>query len=325
MSLYAIMENIKLFKIYNSEELCINLVKKWRDETGVYCKRCYGSEHIWLSTRCRYRCKNCKWETTLRSGTAMECSKLPFMYWIYAAILISHGKKPISAKELQQLLGHKYYLPIWALLHKLRISMGLLSSLTGLAEFIKYGEVVIPVVGKSKNRKASKVRYARVKGVKVSLEASSNQSIAYVDAASTASGSGIGLSHIRMLAAAASMQSPTDRFGKIGDAVEIEGDAEPGVFDLEVVHQADLARQLSWFQSIAFNARRNFVGVYHNISEKYFQNYLAEFCFLTNRRFLGPNKFNSLMGLIVRQPWHTAQVQHSAYSVGLDVGLHKRE
>jgi hypothetical protein len=319
------MENLKLFKIYNSEEKCINLVKKWRDETGVYCKRCYGSEHIWLSTRCRYRCKNCKWETTLRSGTAMECSKLPYIYWIYAAILISHGKKPISAKELQQLLGHKYYVPIWALLHKLRISMGLMSSLTGLAEFIKYGEVVIPVVGKSKNRKTSKVRYARVRGVKVSLEASANQRVAHFDAAAASSGGGIGLSQIRMQAASGSMHSPTARFGRIGNIVDNEEEAVPSVSDLEVVHQADLARQLSWFQSIAFNARRNFVGVYHNVSEKYFQNYLAEFCFLTNRRFLGSKKFNSLMGLMVRQPWHTAQVQHSVHSVGLKFCLDKKE
>jgi hypothetical protein len=319
------MENLNLFKIYNSEEKCINLVKKWRDETGVYCKRCYGSEHIWLSTRCRYRCKNCKWETTLRSGTAMECSKLPYMYWIYAAILISHGKKPISAKELQQLLGHKYYVPIWSLLHKLRISMGLLSSLTGLAEYIKYGEVVIPVVGKSKKRKSSKVGYARVRGVKVSLEASSSQTVFQVDGTEAASGGGIGLSQIRMQAASGSMHSPTARFGKIGHIDDIEEEEEPSVSDLEVVHQADLARQLSWFQSMAFNARRNFVGVYHNISEKYFQNYLAEFCFLTNRRFLGSKKFDALMGLIVRQPWHTAQVQHSAHSVGLDIDFHKIE
>lgn len=325
MFLYFVMENINLFKIYNSEEKCINLVKKWRDETGVYCKRCYGSEHNWLSTRCRYRCKNCKWETTLRSGTAMECSKLPFKYWIYAAILISHGKKPISAKELQQLLGHKYYVPIWALLHKLRISMGLLSSLTGLAEFIQYGEVVIPVVGESKNKKKSKVRYTRVRGVKVSLEASSHQSVAHVDAAGAFSGGNNGLSQIRMKAASGSMHSPTARFGKIGDVVDIVEEEMPSVSDLDIVHQADLAKRLSWFHSIAFNARRNFVGVYHNISEKYFQNYLAEFCFLTNHRFLGSKKFNSLMGLIVRQPWHTAQVQHSVHSVKMGSYLLKLE
>ena len=255
----------------------------------------------------------------------MECSKLPYMYWVYAAILLSNGKKPISAKELQQLLGHKYYVPVWALLHKLRISMGLLSSLTGLAEFIQYGEVVIPVLCKSNNRKAGKDRHPRIKGVKVSLEASSNRSKALIDAASGASHRGIGFSQIRMMSAAGSMHSPTSRFGKIGNLMAIEGDEEPVISDMEVINQADLARQLSWFQSIAFNARRNFVGVYHNISEKYFQNYLAEFCFLTNRRFLGSKKFNALMGLIVRQPWHTAQVQHSVHSVGLEMRFLKEQ
>lgn len=313
------MENLNLFKIYNSEEKCIKLVKKWRDETGVRCKRCYGSDHIWLSTRCRYRCKSCRWETTLRSGTAMEYSKLPFRYWVYAAILISQGKKPISAKELQHLLGHKYYVPIWALLHKIRISMGLLSSLSGLSEFIKYGEVVIPVVDVAKNSKAGTVGCTKVRGVKVSLEATLYQRKAHVGVASVESGFGVGLSRIRMMADDLTMHSPTSRFCKIGYVSKNVGASDPGVYEMEVIQKADLARQLSWFQAMAFNARRNFVGVYHNISKKYFQNYLAEFCFLTNRRFLGPAKFNSLMGLIVRQPWHTAQVQFSEHSVGLGV------
>ena len=319
------MENLNLFKIYNSEEKCINLVKKWRDETGVICKRCYGSEHIWLSTRYRYRCKNCKWETTLRSGTAMECSKLPFMYWVYAAVLISRGKKPISAKELQHLLGHKYYVPIWSLLHKIRISMGLMSSLTGMAEFIKYGEVVIPVVTQTKKRKASKTLHKEVRGVKVSLEATSARSIAYDSKGNSLSNNGIRYSEIRMNASFGAMHSPTNRFGRIGLLHNKITREDQRISDIDTIHQADLARQLSWFQSIAFNARRNFVGVYHNVSDKYFQNYLVEFCYLTNQRFLGSGKFNSLMGLIVRQPWHTAQVQHSAHSVGLDVGFHKKE
>lgn len=74
---------------------------------------------------------------TLRSGTALEWSKLPYHYWIYATAFIASRKKPISEYEMQRLLGHKFYEPIWTMMHKLRLTMGhceALYKLDGLVE-----------------------------------------------------------------------------------------------------------------------------------------------------------------------------------------------
>jgi hypothetical protein len=38
--------------------------------------------------------------------------------------LLTSTKKSFSAVELQRQLGHKYYEPIWTMLHKLRLAMG---------------------------------------------------------------------------------------------------------------------------------------------------------------------------------------------------------
>jgi len=59
-----------------------------------------------------------------RSGTLLEASKLPYHYWIYAIFLMVNTKKGISALEMQRQLGHKRYEPIWAMMHKIRQSMG---------------------------------------------------------------------------------------------------------------------------------------------------------------------------------------------------------
>ena len=75
-----------------------------------------------------FDCKHCGSRTTLRSGTVMESSKLPYQYWVYAIYLMTMTKKGISALELQRQLGHKRYEPIWAILHKLRAVMGLRDS-----------------------------------------------------------------------------------------------------------------------------------------------------------------------------------------------------
>lgn len=312
------MDNIRLFELYNTEDKCIELIKKWRDETGVHCKRCYGRQHTWISTRCRYRCKDCRWETTLRSGTALECSKLPTKYWVYAAILLSNGKKPISAKELQEQLGHKYYLPIWTLLHKLRVSMGLSSSLTGLATYIQYGEAIVPVVGRFEGD-SGKSELVGVKGIEVCLEATQEQPAMDFRNSCGSIGFQTRFSAIRMKTSGIPMHSPTKRFAWLGVAESHHLVKSTDTPAIELIHKLDSKKKLSWMQTMAFNAWRNFLGIYHNVSKKYIQNYLCEFCFMTNRRHLGSVKFYSLMQLIVRQPWYEAQVQLSVYSDSVDI------
>jgi len=57
---------------------------------------------------------------SLKSGTVMENSKLPFQHWFIAMHLMTATKKSISALEVQGQIGHRYYEPIWAMMHKLR-------------------------------------------------------------------------------------------------------------------------------------------------------------------------------------------------------------
>ena len=71
-----------------------------------------------------YECKGCHSRQSLRIGTVMEHSKLPFRYWFVAMHLLTGTKKSFSASELQRQLGHKRFQPIWEMLHKLRNVMG---------------------------------------------------------------------------------------------------------------------------------------------------------------------------------------------------------
>ena len=111
------------FKKFPDEASCRSHFKTQRDKQGVVCKRCNHTEHYWISTREQYHCKKCKYRTTLRSGTIMHGSRLPFYYWYFAMMLLGSTKKSFSALSVQKQLGHKYYEPIWAMLHKLRYAM----------------------------------------------------------------------------------------------------------------------------------------------------------------------------------------------------------
>ncbi|RNC63209.1 IS1595 family transposase, partial [Proteiniphilum sp. X52] len=71
-----------------------------------------------------YECKRCRARQTLRSGTVMQHSNLPYRYWFVAMHLLTATKGSFSAAELQRQLGHKRYQPIWEMVNKLRDVMG---------------------------------------------------------------------------------------------------------------------------------------------------------------------------------------------------------
>lgn len=122
------IKNVRLLEFnihFPDEESCRAEFKKYREQEGVLCKKCGSTSHYWKKKREQWECKRCSHRTTLKSGTVMQSSKLPFQHWFIAMHLITSTKKSFSAKEIQRQIGHNRYEPIWAMVHKLRCVMGL--------------------------------------------------------------------------------------------------------------------------------------------------------------------------------------------------------
>ena len=81
--------------------------------------------HYWKKDKEMYECSLCGFRTSLKSGTVMHKSKLPYRYWLLAFHLVTATKKGFSTKEIQRQLEHKRYQPIWCMVHKIRACMGL--------------------------------------------------------------------------------------------------------------------------------------------------------------------------------------------------------
>ena len=118
------MTLIDFISQFPDEESCKQKFKEYRDQAGVVCSKCGGTDHYWKKDKEQYECKHCKTRTTLKSGTVMHKSKLPFRYWFIAMHLLTSTKKTFSAKEIQRQLGHNRYHPVWHMVHKLRQAMG---------------------------------------------------------------------------------------------------------------------------------------------------------------------------------------------------------
>ena len=106
--------------IIPSEAECKIIFKNYREKMGITCKCCGSKNHYYLKTKFQWQCKQCRFRTTLKSGTSIENSKLPLRFWFYAIYITASEIKGVSAKSLQRLLGQKRYQPVWSMLHKLR-------------------------------------------------------------------------------------------------------------------------------------------------------------------------------------------------------------
>lgn len=70
----------------------------------------------------RWRCKGCKQQFTVRTGTVFEDSRIPLRHWCYAFWRASTSKKGVSALEIHRQTGLSYKSALF-MLHRIRFAM----------------------------------------------------------------------------------------------------------------------------------------------------------------------------------------------------------
>ena len=130
------MNTNKINEFFSFETRCKEFFKHFRDKQGVVCKKCGCNYHYWKKDKEQYECKECGFRTTLRSGTILEKSRLPYRYWFISLYILIESKEKLSVLEIQKSLGHKFYKPIWLMINKLRNVFNTGDSLQQLLAFI---------------------------------------------------------------------------------------------------------------------------------------------------------------------------------------------
>ncbi len=293
------------FKKFPDEASCKAHFKAERDKQGVICKRCGHQEHYWLSTREQYQCKSCKFRTTLRSGTLLHGSQLPYYYWYFAMMLITSTKKSFSALEVQRQLGHPYYEPIWYMLHKIRYAMGKRDDNYSLSDQIELDEGFFEIVPNKEDRdrialelQENDGKYKRGKGsqkqaaVLVMVESKTvSPSRKYKNKPAKKVG------YIKMKLLDDFRKETTNKqvAKSVDSTSSAKTDGANNYNDLSenlASHKAvvalvkkDACKILPWVHIAISNAKRLLLDVHHSIGNDYLQSYLDEFCYKFNRRY----------------------------------------
>jgi len=111
-------------KRYGSEPQCEQALEASRWPQGFVCPRCDGTAHSRFQRNgaTYWQCSACHRQTSLRSGTVMDNSKLPLRTWLLAMYLLGQRKTNLSALELMRHLGVSYP-AAWRMKHKLMQAM----------------------------------------------------------------------------------------------------------------------------------------------------------------------------------------------------------
>lgn len=293
------------FKRFPDEASCKAHFKSERDKQGVVCKRCQHQEHYWISTRDQYQCKKCKFRTTLRSGTLLHGSQLPYSYWYFGMMMLTSTKKSFSALEIQRQLGHLYYEPIWYMLHKIRHAMGKRDNNYTLCNEVELDEGFFEIVPNKEDRdrivielKDNEGKYKRGKG-------SQKQATVLVMAESKNVEPSDKYKHkptkmvryIKMQLLDDLCKETTNK--KIEKAIDPKSsaitDGANNYNDLQdkltdhtavvIELKKDTSKILPWVHIAISNAKRLLLDVHHSIGNDYLQSYLDEFCYKFNRRY----------------------------------------
>ena len=284
---------------FDSEQSCRAHFKEARDKNGVECKNCGHNEHFWIKSRWSYECKACRSRTSLRSGTIMQGSNLPFLVWYKTIFLMTATKKGFSSKEIQKQLGLKRYEPVWAMVHKLRKAMGKRDARYTLEGMIEMDEGYFT----TESSKVEKSKGKRGRGAagksNVAVMAESEQ-LEDIDTGKKSSQ----CRYFKAKVLDHHMAEGINETVKEGFDEKSIGDDSTSYVDISDYVELHISEKssegltketLRWVHITISNAKKNFVGNYNKIKGKYLQLYLNEFIYKLNRRYFGEKLFDRLV------------------------------
>lgn len=298
------MKLLDFDKHFPSEAACIEKFKELRIKSGIVCPHCGNKEHVWLPASMHFECKSCHCRRSLRSGTIMHSSKLPFLYWFKAIHLMTSTKKTFSACEMQRQLGHKRYQPIWEMLHKIRSVMGQRDAQYTLSGMIELDEGFFSTERDEKDKNAPLKRgrgSQRKAKVLVMVESEQVENPKNPQKPKR-------VNHLKMIVIP-DLKAPTiDQVAKtsIDKDAKITTDASTSYtnfkdyftqHDASVVLPIEVAKVLPWVHIAISNAKSLLTDMYHGTKSEFLQGYLNEFCYQFNRIKIPLDPFERLLAI----------------------------
>lgn len=111
------------------EDAAVAFLEKRRWDDAPSCPHCDNANVYQMTSRdggrekhYRWRCRECKRQFSVRTGTVFEDSRIPLRHWCFAFWASCSSKKGVSAKQIQRQTGLSYKSALF-LMHRIRWAM----------------------------------------------------------------------------------------------------------------------------------------------------------------------------------------------------------
>ena len=253
----------------------------------------------------------------LKQGTVMENSDICYRKWLWGLNFMSLTKKGFSALEMQSLIGHKRYEPIWLMMQKIRISMGNRDNKYTLDGFIEMDEGFFEGHRKKEDSmgQSSKPVIELDRQVKA-IVAVSTEDITPNDQRKHRHNTKAGFVKMSVVSSLCKIEVTCESEKMIQKSATVITDGRrcySGLKDICTSHQAivvqdkkKVSKLFPWVHTAISNAKKKLLGLHHQVKDDYMQNYLNEFCYKFNRRHFGENLFDRLVVAALEKPWYSS-------------------
>jgi transposase-like protein len=113
---------IAAIRYFSDPDNCLQFMAELRWPDGITCPHCDHDQVMFLKTRRIWKCKACRKQFSIKTGTVLQDSPIGLDKWLSAIWLIVNAKNGVSSYELHRALGITQK-SAWFLSHRIRLAM----------------------------------------------------------------------------------------------------------------------------------------------------------------------------------------------------------
>lgn len=293
------MNYFEFTKRFPDENSAIDFIVSTKYKDGYVCPKCGCTHKVYhqkYNRRFMY-CNNCKSEFSALKGTIFENTHLDIRMWLYAMNLVLVSRKGISALQLKRELGMGSYQSAWRMLHQIRKAMTNEEYKETFEAIVEIDETYVGGKPRKENRhddndKDDENKSKRGRGTSktpvIGVKERNTGKVHAVVANYNEEGkqlSGKQLFAVLKKVCKGNNTVMTDQFSGYNI---LDKESECNFVRLKVDHTVAFSLgngiHTNGIESFWAVLKRGIYGIFHNVSVKYMQRYVDEFCFRLNHR-----------------------------------------
>jgi len=284
-----VMDVATFHQRFGSDEACLEHLRRLRWGANLErfeCPECGRHKGWWLDHRRLVECCYCHKQTRVTAGTVFHRIRTPLWKWFWAIYQLAQDKKGIAALELAKQIGVCYG-TAWLILHKLRRAMRdrtqryMLQGVVEVDETYVGGQATGPR-GRGAEKKTP---------VAVAVELDDKQKPKRIAMGVLEKVDGHSLKRFAAKTIEKGSKLRTDGWGAYRSVAKAGYSHEA----IKTGSGKAAIQTFPWLHTFIGNMKRMILGTYHSVSPKHLDDYLAEFTYRANRRWMEANLFDRLL------------------------------